>query len=48
MGEYISLGYTIKDMEGNVIHDSAGKSQKTPKGKRTDQVSDVKTFAEEK
>jgi hypothetical protein len=48
MGEYISLGYTIKDMEGNVIHGPAGKSQKTPKEKRTDQVSDVKTFAEEK
>lgn len=48
MGEYISLGYTIKDMEGNVIHGPAGKSQKTSKGKSTDQASDVKTSVEEK
>lgn len=45
---YIALGYTITDMEGNMIYDSAGKSQKTSKGKSTDQASDVKTSVEEK
>ena len=25
---YIALGYSITDMEGNMIYDSAGKSQK--------------------
>ena len=45
---YIALGYSITDMEGKVIHDSAGKSQKTSKEKSTDQDSDVKTSTEEK
>ena len=45
---YIALGYSITDMEGNMIYDSAGKSQKTSKGKSTDQASDVKTSVEEK
>ena len=31
-----------------MIYDSAGKSQKTSKGKSTDQASDVKTSVEEK
>lgn len=48
MGEYIALGYSITDMEGNMIYDSAGKSQKTSKGKSTVQASDVKTSVEEK
>lgn len=31
---YIALGYSITDMEGNMIYNSAGKSQKNFQGKK--------------